>query len=152
PPSARELNSDVPATLADLIQRLLAKSPQDRPASAQEVVDQLTAMEAALAPQPSRRWWWIGSAAALVLGAVVAGLIVSANQKGAAPPEPVEVTLSTDEPDLAVVLGQTDRPDIVLHLPKENVKRLEVGDYQIRTQGEQPGRRLLPASLRIEPG
>jgi WD40 repeat protein/serine/threonine protein kinase len=43
PPSA--LNAEVPADLSDLILRLLAKRPADRPASAQVVVDALTAID-----------------------------------------------------------------------------------------------------------
>ena len=37
PPSLRELRPDVPATLASLVERLLAKDPLDRPQSADEV-------------------------------------------------------------------------------------------------------------------
>jgi Leucine-rich repeat (LRR) protein len=45
PPPPRELNPDVPAALSDLILRLLAKSPADRPATAQEVVAALRGIE-----------------------------------------------------------------------------------------------------------
>ncbi len=39
------LNQDIPAELNDLIMKLLAKKPEDRPASAQEVADTLRALE-----------------------------------------------------------------------------------------------------------
>ena len=67
PKPVRELNPDMPAALAELVMRLLAKKPADRPASAQEVVDQLAAIEknpqgvqanrtpAAVRPKSSRR-------------------------------------------------------------------------------------------------
>ena len=39
------MNPETPPALADLVMRLLAKKLADRPASAQEVVDQLAALE-----------------------------------------------------------------------------------------------------------
>ncbi len=45
PKPVRDLNPDVPLALADLVMRLLAKKPADRPASAQEVVEGLQAVE-----------------------------------------------------------------------------------------------------------
>jgi ribonuclease P protein component len=48
PKPPRELNPELPPALADLIARLLAKEPRDRPASANEVVDNLEAVMRAL--------------------------------------------------------------------------------------------------------
>jgi serine/threonine protein kinase len=45
PRPARVVNAKVPAALSDLIDRLLAKDPADRPQSAQDVVKQLRAIE-----------------------------------------------------------------------------------------------------------
>jgi tRNA A-37 threonylcarbamoyl transferase component Bud32 len=45
PPPVRQTNPDVPPRLADLIERLLSKSPGDRPASAQAVFDELQQIE-----------------------------------------------------------------------------------------------------------
>jgi serine/threonine protein kinase len=55
PTAVRELVSDLPPTLVVLIERLMAKEPKDRPQSADEVVDALTALEAELIvrPQPA---------------------------------------------------------------------------------------------------
>ncbi len=47
PPHVRELNPQTPGPLADLVMRLLEKDPADRPASALEVVEALTAIERA---------------------------------------------------------------------------------------------------------
>jgi eukaryotic-like serine/threonine-protein kinase len=45
PKPVRDVNPEIPAALADLVMRLLAKKPADRPASAQEVAEQLAAIE-----------------------------------------------------------------------------------------------------------
>jgi serine/threonine protein kinase len=49
PKPVRELNSDVPAALSDLVARLLAKKPEDRPQSAREVVQAILAINRASA-------------------------------------------------------------------------------------------------------
>lgn len=38
PPALKQVRADVPAPLADLVQRLLAKTPEDRPGSAEDVL------------------------------------------------------------------------------------------------------------------
>jgi len=52
PVPPRQLNPEVTPELNDLIVRLLAKKPDQRPASAREVVDQLKAIERTLAAPP----------------------------------------------------------------------------------------------------
>ncbi len=49
PPPLRKLAPQIPASLAELVMRLLAKKPEGRPASAREVVDTLRAVERELA-------------------------------------------------------------------------------------------------------
>jgi tRNA A-37 threonylcarbamoyl transferase component Bud32 len=88
PRSIRAVNPDVPEPLCRLIERLHAKKPADRPASAQEVADQLAGWLADLSAGhvcnvlagPARcrrvaRGPWIWAAAALVL--LIGGLGVS---------------------------------------------------------------------------
>ena len=53
PTSVLELNPQAPESLADLIGRLLAKDPDQRPASAAEVITELRAIEAELAASKS---------------------------------------------------------------------------------------------------
>jgi ABC-type branched-subunit amino acid transport system substrate-binding protein/predicted Ser/Thr protein kinase len=50
PPPLRQLNEDVPAELEDLVMRLLAKKPEDRPASGREVADLLRDLHAGSGP------------------------------------------------------------------------------------------------------
>src|SRR5262249_5824702 len=45
PPAARDINPAVSVGLSELIERLLAKAPGDRPQSAQDVVERLRSLE-----------------------------------------------------------------------------------------------------------
>ncbi len=86
PTPVREKNPDVPPALADLIMRLLAKAPGDRPQSAAEVVESLRGIEqvytaeTVTVPTPRRRRirpLTLGIAALVGLGlAAVAAVIV----------------------------------------------------------------------------
>ena len=85
PASPRQINQAIPASVSDLILKLLAKAPADRPQSASEVVDRVTDLELAMlrsAPdtsslarpqalrpirqRPKFRHWALGSAAVLI--------------------------------------------------------------------------------------
>ena len=69
PPPARTVNSAVPAALSDLIQRLHAKRPEDRPKSAAAVAEELgrvatgngaetIGVSSPVVPAKARRSWW----------------------------------------------------------------------------------------------
>ncbi len=97
PKPARALDPAVPAPLSDLIVRLLAKSPGDRPNSAKAVVAALTEIERGLSsgawtvtvpagssapgtsrPPPTRRSWrWLAAVSAVLLAALVAAYVLS---------------------------------------------------------------------------
>jgi predicted Zn finger-like uncharacterized protein len=53
PPRVDQLNSEIPPALADLIARLLAKEPAQRPASAREVIEAIQAIENGTSHEPS---------------------------------------------------------------------------------------------------
>jgi serine/threonine protein kinase len=91
PTPVRELNPNVPPQLAGLVAKLLAKKPDDRPASAQAVSDELSAIEketkqqgatptiaieaAATESSPLARWRWPALAVGLLLVALTIALI-----------------------------------------------------------------------------
>lgn len=114
PPSVRAINPNVPPPLADLIARLLAKKPEQRPASAQAVWDELSAVEketkqtsatstiAAEAPLRERttlpRWLWPALGGGILLAALAVFIV--------AWKPPAEKTVDSDDaPPIAGVPG-----------------------------------------------
>jgi len=112
PPPLESLRPDVPAELAALVARTLAKKPGDRPQTPKELADALTpfvkaAGKAASREMPpaaqaraarARRWPELAAvaAAALIAGALLAGVVLSFKTKDGA------VTLQVDPPDAKV--------------------------------------------------
>jgi serine/threonine-protein kinase len=120
PPRLLDLRPDVPPPLADLVHRLMAKSPGDRPATAREVLRVLAGGPATstslpvLPPRPARRNRLVGVAAVL---AMVVGWTLAGRRPGAGglptarPPEPfagsrerelLAVTRNRESPPAAV--------------------------------------------------
>ncbi|HTU20014.1 MAG TPA: protein kinase [Gemmataceae bacterium] len=90
PAPVREKNPDVPPALADLIMRLLAKAPGERPQSAQEVAEILRRIEQEYAlPSPKKvskrprsRWKAAFTAAVLGLGLMAAAGVIVVKVRG----------------------------------------------------------------------
>jgi serine/threonine protein kinase len=87
PKPPTEWNSDLPPALSELIVRLLAKQPEKRPASAQVVIEALTAIERGLVerqqptlpsrPRSRRRWVALLAVGVLFLsGALIAPQVI----------------------------------------------------------------------------
>ncbi len=108
PPSPRDVNPAVPAAAAELVLKLLAKDPDQRPSTARAVADTLGAL---LLPRqgPARRRRWIGwlvAAAAAAAPAVAATAILPrlpGNGKipDAPSAEPAEQEAGVTRPDSA---------------------------------------------------
>jgi formylglycine-generating enzyme required for sulfatase activity len=115
PREPNKIKKEVPAGLSNLIMHLLAKKPDDRPQSAQEVADalaELSAKDTAMMPAPkggkttllrppkslaSRRKWVVG-AAALVLLLAVGGLVLILNSGKTDPNQNAKNKGQGDEP------------------------------------------------------
>jgi predicted Ser/Thr protein kinase len=79
PPPPCEANPDVPPALSDLVLRLLAKDPAQRPASAQAVAEALEAVEReppARVQRVRRRPGWVAAGLAVLAAAAVLGAII----------------------------------------------------------------------------
>lgn len=144
PTPAAEVNPRVPAELSNLIDRMLARDPAQRPATMQEVVGSLAALERRLVEQQNRfvrrRWLAAVFVVALLSGSGVAlwGTLTSP-----LPAAPVTMTFMGDEPALEVVLGR-DGSEQRLTLGREKSIELAPGDYTIRPATEQTLRKLVP--------
>jgi serine/threonine protein kinase len=137
PPSPRKLNPAVPLALARLIDKLLAKKPENRPPSAQAVVEAIDALErerdAARRPKPSRRRWLV-LAAMLVLAAAGAGAWLMRRAAPVPPEEPGEVTFAFDEPGVTLLIRRGEGEEKVLDLEGSRTHKLAPGTYRVRAQ------------------
>ncbi|MBM4073671.1 MAG: hypothetical protein FJ271_32830 [Planctomycetes bacterium] len=140
PKSPRELNPEVPAILSDLVMRLLAKQPGDRPPSAQSVVEELSAIHRDLlrashrqAAPPRRRWPALiaGAVALVALLLVLLAVIVIrlATNQG-------ELEIETaDDHVQVVILKEGEEVDIVDLKSKRKVT-LRSGQYELKLAGD----------------
>jgi hypothetical protein len=157
PPPARSLNPDLPPELATLIDKLLAKQPQDRPPSAHAVVEAIEAIERRRAEgrRLSRRGLLIAAAiavpAACVLGAVVAWW---ASRPAPPPPpeKPGEVAFEFDEPDVRLVLRRGDGDETIIDPRETPRKELPAGSYHVHPTAAKEGRELVPSEFEVKPG
>ncbi len=152
PEPPERINPAVPRELARLIVRLLAKKPEDRPASAREVAAVLAQIDEKRAGRRGgrRRRLFLAALAALL---AVAGLSawLLAPSPGPAPPAPGEVTLQLDRPGARLVLlggGKEQTIDLAGSLRLE----LAPGDYLLRPAAENAKRRPVPEGFVVKPG
>lgn len=146
PAPPQTLNRRLPRDFAALIQRLLAKNPDQRPASAQEVVEAITAIEQARQPRLGRRW--LLATAALVVGAIAVTYWLGP-WSPPEPPEPVAVTLVYHEADPHVILRRDDAPEQQVKLEGKTTQTLLPGTYTVRPLHPTANRQLLPANFTV---
>ncbi len=151
PPSLSQLRPEVPAALAALIRRCLAKDPQDRPASAEEILAVLEDLPVGSGSQPvleavrrrTRRLRVFFAVAAVALLAVLGIRLAGGLTGGAAARSAAPVTLavlpfvsrSTDSADAYLAEGLTDA--IAAALGRDSAlrvaSRLATAEYAERT-------------------
>jgi hypothetical protein len=120
PPSPRRLNPDVPIALELLLARLLRKKPEERPDSAQAVVEALRAIEESRRPKLSRRRWLLGTAAAVLVAVGLAAWGLSHWLPAFRPPAvPGVITFDYDEPDGRLALQLGDEAERILDVKRE---------------------------------
>lgn len=147
PATVAKLNPLAPLELSDLIGRMLAKEPDQRPASAAAVVEALEALERQVVDRQNRvvrrRWLAAMFVVALLSGSGV-GTWAVMNAPSVAPPEPpVKLTLVGDESPLAIVLRH-EGEEQTLTLGREKTLELPPGDYTVHPATDHPERKLVP--------
>ncbi len=150
PVAASQLNPEIPLPLSDLISRMMARHPDERPSSVLEVVAALESIVRELAAERTRllrrRWFAAMLGVALLSGGGV-GLWAFVTAPRLAPPVPITF-LGGPEP-LAIKLRR-DGEEIPVTLAGESVISLHPGEYSVDLVAEQPGRELLPRTLIVE--
>jgi Leucine-rich repeat (LRR) protein len=141
PPPLRQLNPEVPPELAALIDRLMAKESDDRPASASAVIDELRQMErrldatttdlprVAAAPPRRRRWALVAVLVLLVGGAVAGGIVYVQTDKGL-------LKIESLDDDVKVIVEQNGKLITVLDRKNGTEVVLRSGEYRLRVEDE----------------
>jgi serine/threonine protein kinase len=138
PRPLRELRPEIPAHLAAVLDRVLAKDPAHRYQTPAEVAEAL----APFAVPPIRRYWrWIAAAAAVFL--LAGGLVLSRIELGAAvvriATNKGELVIETEDPDVQVeVLKGGERVRIV-DLKTGKKTDLQAGDYEVKLVDDKDG-------------
>lgn len=138
PKSPRAINPAVSPGLADLILRLMAKRPAERPSSARQVIERLQVLERA--PAARRR---VPLVAALVLLALLGGTAYLfgplvyriATDQG-------EVVITTDDPDVEVIVKRGGNEITIVDGKSDRKVTLESGAYELELKGGPKGLRL----------
>lgn len=155
PPSLRSLRPDLPAELDQLVRTLLAKNPDQRPATAQVVLQSLASIERTPVGQSRPRawlpWTWLLATAALVAGIAAAVALVR---------------VATDRGEIVVDTGNDPQVKVAIengHILIRNRKRdrtyelsvarqpLPSGEYELEVS-EAGGLSFQTRQFRINPG
>jgi hypothetical protein len=152
PTAPRELNPELLQDLSDLIERLMAKTPAQRPASAHEVVAAIEEIERRRQPRPSRRGVMVLAALLLVAAGVAVWMALNRPKPlEASPPSPAEVTFEFDDRVEPFTIQRGDDEPQLLELKDGKGKAtLKPGTYKVRLKFEKPGRQLRPALFEVK--
>ncbi len=147
-------NQQLHPALARLIDGLLKKNADDRPATAEVVLAQLEAIEAEFVRRRTRitrRRWFAAIAVAGLVGA--AGVwFAQPDPVPETPPEPpVKVEFVADA-DLEKVVLTHNGEELLVDLALDTAASLAPGDHAIRTASAIEGREVVPKSIIVLPG
>ncbi len=143
PPPLAELRPDLPAGLAAVVERMMAKEPSQRyqtPAKVAEALAPFTRPAAKTRPITRRRWPSVAVAvAAAAVAAVLLGAAVYRIQT-----DQGELVIRTESDDVEVVVKQGGRVVRVVDTKtdKEIKLTLDSGAYQLELQGAPEGLKL----------
>jgi tRNA A-37 threonylcarbamoyl transferase component Bud32 len=131
--------ANLPAPLSELILRLLARDPDQRPQSARQVVEELNAIEKSLvleattpaatscpavaSPTRKQRWWTLGAAVAVVAFVALVGIMAAYRWRPADKQEEQPAATGTADESKPLQIAAVE----VIHFPYRNGKRAEDG-------------------------
>jgi WD40 repeat protein len=150
PEPPTKLRPDLPSEVEALILRLLEKRPDDRPASAREVVESIRTIER----RRSRAARWprlLAAVAAVMLAAGLTFWLTPRNGAEVAPEDPAEVTLSLDEADQRLIIRRGEDDEETIDLKTKAAYSLKPGTYTLRP-AVKSARALDPGVVVLAPG
>ncbi len=143
-----ELRRDLPPPLLRILERMLAKDPDQRYQTPAEVAQ-------ALAPftrKPGRRWWpWVAA------GLVLVGLVFAGIRHGGDVLRFVanrgQIILDCEDPDARVILYRTEESEQPLrNLERGQPMALPAGDYYVELTGGPRGLQVVPSAFTLGRG
>jgi tRNA A-37 threonylcarbamoyl transferase component Bud32 len=147
PVPPKQLNPALPVDVAALIEKLLAKKPDERYASAQQVVEVIQAIERKRQPKRYGRWLLV-TAACVGLAMLVTYGVLSYIYR---PLPPVEITLEYDEPDTILLIQGEDEPEREIDIRQAPRQLLTPGTYALRPKHTYEKRQLMPDNIIVAP-
>ncbi len=147
PVPPRQLNPALPADVAALIEKLLAKKPAQRYASAEQVVQTIQAIERQRQPKRYGRWLLMLAACVGLATLTTYGVLSYLHQ----PPPPVEITLEYDEPDAVLIIQGENEPEREIDVRQSPRQSLTPGTYAIRSKRRHEERQVMPNMLVVAP-
>jgi hypothetical protein len=164
PTPVRKVNPAVPGPLSDLVDRLLAKQPDDRPQAANEVAAELRRLSAAvtvetmpakpapvLPTSPRRRRMWAAVAAGVLAVPAVVGAVAYSITIVRIATNTGELVVETSDPNIDVVVKQDGRV-VIDDRPKDRKFVLAAGDGVIEFRDPDTGVVVKTEQFRIERG
>ncbi len=145
PVAPHTLNPQVPAALSALILRLLAKEPEKRPASADEVARELEAIERSLRERAARRPRWpvlVGAAMVPALLLLMGMLVIRI------PTDKGTLVIEADDATFEVVVKKNGA--VVRDRTSDREMVLSVGEYEIEVYDPKQGLRFKTDKVTIE--
>ncbi|MBI2809087.1 MAG: protein kinase [Planctomycetes bacterium] len=143
PAAIQSLRADVPAAVAEVVHRLLAKTPKDRYPSARALIDALDSLNfsppgARQTSQGNRRW--LGVALVVLALSFLPLAYLFGPQVNRIATNKGELVIETDEANIEVTIKQ-DGAAIIDPTTRRRID-LTVGDYEIELSGAKEGFQL----------
>ena len=147
PEPVRTIRPEVPAELAVVVARMMAKKPADRIQTPAEVAAVLAPFAAGTMPIRKRRRPWVAVAAALLVAIGLAAGVVYRIQT-----DNGELVITIDNEDVDVVIKQNGKQVRIIDTKTNKEVKLDSGLYELELKGNPEGLKLSLDKVTISRG